>query len=309
VPLYVSLDYDIALAGSLGTHAFMPTSSLFTGASMTDVSERYGRFEWLLFDRPAPHVLRMTLNNPTQMNAMTRGMKEEIHSVWREIDNDPETRVTIVTGSGRAFCAGGAFDAMPDTSRGERNARFCYDFNDARELVTELVNTRKPIVSAINGPAIGAGLAVALLADISIAGRTARLLDGHLRIGVTPGDHALIIWPLLCGLAKAKYLLMGNVTVSGEEAAAMNLISLAVDDDQLQAKALAVAEGLARTAPTALRMTKYLLNSFLRRNQDIFDLSAAFEMVNFGSDENVEALRAYTAKDTPRFGIGSSEFK
>ena len=102
---------------------------------------------------------------------------------------------------------------------------------------------------------------------------------------------------------------MGNVTAAGEEAAAMNLVSLAVDDDQLQAKALAVAQSLVQTAPTALRMTKYLLNAFLRRNQDIFDLSAAFEMVNFGSDENVEALRAYADKDTSRFEIGSSEFK
>jgi len=276
---------------------------------MTELSERYGRFEWLLFDRPAPHVLRMTFNNPSQMNAMTRAMKEEIHSVWREIDNDPDTRVTIVTGAGRAFCAGGSFDAMPDTGAGERNARFCYDFNDARELVAELIASRKPIVSAINGPAIGAGLAVALLADISIAARSAKLLDGHLRIGVAPGDHALIIWPLLCGLAKAKYLLMGNVIVSGEEAEAMNLVSLAVDDEQLQAKALEVATSLVQTAPTALRMTKYLLNSFLRRNQDVFDLSAAFEMVNFGSEENVEALRAYAAKDTPRFETGFSEFR
>jgi len=242
---------------------------------MTDTLAIYGRFKWLLFDRPAPHVLRMTLNNPSQLNAMTRAMKDEIHAVWRVIDADVETRAVVVTGAGRSFCAGGAFEAMPDVHASERNAQFCYDFNDARELVAELVNSRKPIVSAINGPAIGAGLAVALLADISIAARSAKLLDGHLRIGVVPGDHALIVWPLLCGLAKAKYLLMGNVTVTGEQAEAMNLISLAVEDDQLEAKALEIAVKLVDTAPTALRMTKYLLNSFLRRNQDIFDLSAA----------------------------------
>ena len=268
---------------------------------LADDLDLYRDFKWLLFDRPAAHVLRVTLNNPTQRNAMTRPMKEEIHAVWRLIDEDPSTRITIVTGAGGGFCAGGAFDAMPDIGEQDRNDQFNYDFNDARELVAALVTARKPLISAINGPAIGAGLAVALLADISIAAKTAKLLDGHLRIGVAPGDHAMLVWPLLCGLAKAKYLLMANETVTGEQAAAMNLVSLAVDDDMLESKALEIAVRMSNTAPTALRMTKYLMNSFLRRNQDIFDLSAAFEMVNFGSEENVEAIRAYMSKDVPHF--------
>jgi len=277
--------------------------------NVTDDLDRYRAFEWLLFERPAPYVLKMTFNNPAQMNAMTRPMKEEIHAIWRIIDEDPATRVTIVTGAGRSFCAGGAFDAMPDTGQKDRNDQFNQDFLDARELVAMLVNSRKPIISAINGPAIGAGLAVALLADISIAAKSAKLLDGHLRIGVAPGDHALIVWPLLCGLAKAKYLLMTNEIINGEQAEAMNLVSLAVDDAALQDKALETAIRLVDTAPTALRMTKYLMNSFLRRNQDIFDLSAAFEMVNFGSAESVEALRAYQAKERPVFKPATNDFQ
>ena len=268
---------------------------------LTDDLDPYRDFKWLLFDRPAAHVLRVTFNNPAQLNAMTRPMKEEIHAVWRLIDEDPATRITIVTGAGRGFCAGGAFDAMPEVGGQDRNDQFNCDFNDARELVAALVNSRKPLISAINGPAIGAGLAVALLADISIAAKSAKLLDGHLRIGVAPGDHAMLVWPLLCGLAKAKYLLMANETVTGEQAAAMNLVSLAVEDDMLESKAIEIAVRMANTAPTALRMTKYLMNSFLRRNQDIFDLSAAFEMINFGSAENSEAMRAYMDKDVPNF--------
>jgi enoyl-CoA hydratase len=159
-------------------------------------------------------------------------------------------------------------------------------------------------VSAINGAAVGAGLAIALLADVPIAAKTAKLVDGHLRIGVLPGDHAALIWPLLCGLAKAKYYLMTNETITGEQAEAMNLVALSVDAADLAAKSVEVAVKLANTAPTALRMTKYVLNHYLRQNQTIFDLSAALEMANFGTAEADEAMRAYLARETPAFPPG-----
>lgn len=269
------------------------------------MTDRYSAFDQLLFDRPAPHVLRVTINNPAQANAMTARLQEQLHGVWPVIDQDPETRVTIITGAGRHFCAGGSFEAMPTGELAEdKGDRFNYDYGNVRELVQNLLNARKPIISAINGPAIGAGLAIALLADIPIAAKTARLFDGHLRIGVLPGDHAAMIWPLLCGLAKAKFYLMTNRPITGEQAEAMNLVALAVDAEDLQAEAVQVATELANTAPTALRMTKYVLNHFLRQNQTIFDLSAALEMANFGTAEANEAMRAYQARETPDFPKG-----
>jgi enoyl-CoA hydratase len=275
---------------------------------MSNDAAGYERFKGLRIDRPAEGVLRVTIDNPVQRNALHRDLLESVHHVWDAIDADPETRVTIITGAGKAFCAGGAFDAMP-TGSGEKNAEFVNGFYEARALVARIINSHKPIVSAINGPAVGAGLAIALLADIPIAARDAKLFDGHLRIGVAPGDHALIIWPLLCGLAKSKYHLMTNAPLTGEEAERANLVALAVDADELQAKAIDVAVGLAATAPTALRMTKYLLNAYLRRNQDIFDLSAAFEMINFGSAENKEAVRAFKAGEAPTFGQPKADFR
>lgn len=268
------------------------------------LSDLYASFEGLLFDRPAPHILRVTIDNPSQANAVTPAMHDSLVAVWPAIDRDPDTRVTIVTGSGQHFCAGGALDAMPSGAAEDRGSRFNADFGNARALVRALIEARKPIVSAINGAAVGAGLAVALLADIPIAAKTAKLLDGHLRIGVVPGDHAAIIWPLLCGLAKAKYFLMTNETMTGAQAEAMNLVALAVEADDLAAKSVEVAVKLAAVAPTALRMTKYVLNHYLRQNQTIFDLSAALEMVNFGTAEANEAMRAYGAKETPAFQVG-----
>src|SRR6202022_3836528 len=125
----------------------------------------------------------------------------------------------------------------------------------------------KPIVSAIHGPAVGAGLVVALLADVSIAGRSAKIIEGHTRLGVAAGDHAAICWPLLCGMAKSKYYLLTCETLLGEEAERIGLVSLCVDDDQVQDKALEVAVSLANGAQSAIRWTKHTLNHWYRMMQ------------------------------------------
>ena len=265
------------------------------------MTDRYSAFDRLLFDRPAPHVLRVTINNPEKMNALDGRAHEQLETVWAAIDQDPETRVSIITGAGRAFSSGGAIDAMPVDTPLDPAQTFSKGFGGANRLVAALINAKKPIVSAINGPAVGAGLAIALLADIPIAAKQAKLLDGHLRIGVTPGDHAAIIWPLLCGMAKAKYFLMTNVSMTGEEAERNNLVALSVDAAELQDKAVEVASQLAAVAPTALRMTRYVMNHWLRQNQPIFDLSLAFEMVNFSSGEAKVAIDAMVAKTTAEF--------
>src|SRR5207237_9777715 len=118
-------------------------------------------------------------------------------------------------------------------------------WREARDLVYNVINCSKPIVSAIHGPAGGAGLVAGLLADVSIATRSARIIDGHTRLGVAAGDHAAICWPLLCGMAKAKYYLLTCETLTGEEAERIGLVSLVVDDGAAQDRALEVARGLA----------------------------------------------------------------
>jgi enoyl-CoA hydratase len=263
--------------------------------------ESYAAFDTLLFDRPAEHVLRVKINNPEQMNALLRRASQQIHKVWAVIDEDPETRVTIITGEGRAFCSGGAFEGMPEGAAPDPEHQFNEMFGDARGLIARFLEHRKPVISAINGPAVGEGLAIALLADITIAATTAKLFDGHLRMGVVPGDHAALIWPLLCGLAKSKYYLMTNTPLTGQQAADCNLVSLAVPPEELEAKSIEVATRLVGVAPTALRMTKYVMNHYLRQNQAIFDLSAALEMVNFTGADTARALSALQKKEQPVF--------
>lgn len=265
------------------------------------MEERYAKFDRLLFDRPAAHVLRITINRPEKMNALDPEAHAQMEHLWAAVDSDPETRASIITGAGRAFCAGGDMSAMPTETKLDPNQQGAKGFREATALVMNMVNSTKPIVSAINGPAIGAGLAIALLADVSIVANDAKLLDGHLRLGVAAGDHAALIWPLLCGMAKAKYFLLANETLTGAEAERHNLVSLAVDAADLQARALEIATRLAASAPTAMRMTKYVLNHWLRQQQAVFDLSAALEMLNFAGDEAKVAVQSMRDKTTPTF--------
>jgi enoyl-CoA hydratase len=174
-------------------------------------------------------------------------------------------------------------------------------WREARDMVYNVINCGKPIVSAINGPAVGAGLVVAILADISIAAKSARLIDGHTKLGVAAGDHAVIIWPLLCGMAKAKYHLLLCETVTGEEAERIGLVSLAVPDDELQGRALEIATRLAEGAQSAIRFTKYALNNWLRAAGPLFDTSLALEFLGFNGPELPEGAAALREKRPPRF--------
>jgi enoyl-CoA hydratase len=172
---------------------------------------------------------------------------------------------------------------------------------EARDIVYNVINCAKPVVSAIQGPAVGAGLAVALLADISVAGRTARIIDGHTRLGVAAGDHAAIVWPLLCGLAKAKYHLLLCEPLTGEEAERIGLVSVCVDDDQVHEKAIEIAGRLAQGSAQAIQFTKYALNNWLRSAGPAFDASLAMEFYGFSGPDVREGVRALREKRPPAF--------
>ena len=174
-------------------------------------------------------------------------------------------------------------------------------FQEAKDLVYNLINCRKPTVSCVRGPAVGAGLAVALLCDISIASKSSKIIDGHTRLGVAAGDHAAIIWPLLCGMAKAKYYLMLCETIKGEEAERIGLVSLCVEDAKLEEKSLEVALKLADGSATAVQWTKYTLNSWLRMAGPIFDSSAALEMLGFSGPDVLEGVASLREKRDPKF--------
>jgi len=233
--------------------------------------ENYKKYKALKLDSPGERILRITFDKPETYNSLDKEGHRELTYIWRDIDEDPNVSVVILTGNGPAFSAGGDFGMIEEMI--EDNHAMIGAWKEARDLVYNIINCSKPIVSAINGVAVGAGLVAGLLADVSIAGKSAKIVDGHTRLGVAAGDSAVINWPLLCGMAKAKYHLLTCEPIDGVEAERIGMVSLCVEDDELQDKALAVATKLANGAQSAIRWTKYALNNWYRMAGPAFDAS------------------------------------
>lgn len=264
----------------------------------------YDAFPGLQFDHPRNGVLRITLDAPG-LNAVSPQVHRELADVWLTVDRDSETRVALLCGAGKAFSAGGSFDLIQGIK--DDYAVRTRVLREARDLVFNVINCSKPIVSAIHGPAVGAGLAAGLLADISVVARSARIIDGHTRLGVVAGDHAAICWPLLCGMAKSKYYLLTCEPLTGEEAERIGLVSICVDDDQVQEKALDIAGQLAAGAQQAIRWTKHTLNNWYRAQSGIFDASLAYEFFGFAGPDAAEGVASLSEKRSPNFTGPTSE--
>ncbi|HEY3532954.1 MAG TPA: enoyl-CoA hydratase/isomerase family protein [Casimicrobiaceae bacterium] len=263
------------------------------------MTDRYASYQFLQFDRPSDRVLRITINRPEKLNALPWEAHGELARVWHDVDSDTDTNVAIIRGAGKAFSAGGDFGMVERLS--QDYARQTEALREFRDLCYNIVNCSKPIVSAIHGVAVGAGLAAALMADISIVAKSARLIDGHTRLGLAAGDHAAMIWPLLCGMAKAKYHVLLCEAVDGEEAERIGLVSLCVADEELTAKSEEVAARLATGAQRPIRWSKYAMNNWLRMAGPIFDNSAALELLTFNGPEVQEGLASLKEKRPPKF--------
>lgn len=258
------------------------------------------RYEYLHLELQDDGVLVMTMGNEPRLNAVTAAGHGELVEVWRRIDHEPEVRAVLLRSKGRAFSAGGAYEMIDEIMEDPPSHRRV--LREARELVRNIIECSKPIVSAINGPAVGAGLAAAMLADIPVAGRAARIIDGHTNIGVAAGDHAAVIWPLLVGMAKTKYYLMTNEPLTGEEAERIGLVAKVVDDDELEPFTLDLAKRLAAGPTEALSWTKHTLNHWLRMAYPIFDASLAYEFLGFHTPDAAEGMAAAREKRPPEFG-------
>ena len=269
-----------------------------------DVGKFAHAFPSLKFLAPERGILELVIANPGRLNAATEDMHRDLAGVWRAIDVDDEVRVVIVRGEGANFSSGGDFGMIDRMIADE--ATLIRVWKEAGDLVYNLINCSKPVVSAIRGSAVGAGLAIALLADVSIAADNARILDGHTRLGVAAGDHAVIIWPLLCGLAKARYYLLTNKPLSGAEAERIGLVALCVADDQVVASAFEVARSLAAGSATAVRFTKHALNNWLRLAGPSFDTSLALEFLGFSLADVREGLAAARGKRPANFASSSN---
>ncbi|SNQ47005.1 Enoyl-CoA hydratase [Frankia canadensis] len=262
------------------------------------MSDLYADYPSLRLERPEPGILEIVFDAPG-LNAVTPRAHRDIAEIWKTIDRDDETDVVLVRGEGKGFSSGGSFETL-EGMIGDYETRTRV-MREARDLVYNIINCSKLVVSAMHGPAVGAGLVVGIMADVSIAAKTARILDGHTRLGVTAGDHAVISWPLHAGMAKAKYYLLTNDVLTGEEAERIGLVSLTVDEADLRETALGVARKLMAVSPAAARWTKQSLNNWYRAMGPTFDASLALEFYGFGSPDPAEGMAAIRERRDPRF--------
>jgi enoyl-CoA hydratase len=240
----------------------------------------YDDFAHLRFEHPSPSVLLITIDRPEVLNAANERLHREFSEVWRVIDRDASVAVSVITGAGKAFSAGGDL-AMVEKMTTDY-ATTLEQWRDAKAVVDEMLASVKPIVSAINGVAVGAGLAVALLADVSVMG-------------------AALLWPLLCGMARAKYYLMTADFVDGKEAERIGLVTRCVADDQVLIEALSIADKLAAGSRTAVQWTKRVMNQWMLQAAPVFGESLALEMLGFLGPDASEGIRAVRERRPPEF--------
>ena len=254
-------------------------------------------YESILIEKRAGGVAIATLNRPERLNAVHDRMHAELEQLPRDFDADPDARALVVTGAGRAFCAGGDFS--PDR---DRSAGLGPVFAAARHLVFSWLDCEKPVISAVNGYAMGLGATVALFADVVIAGRSAVFADTHVNMAIGAGDGGGVFWPLLIGPHRAKYYLMTGERLGAEQAQQLGLVQTVVDDDQLMDEALALATRLAAGPSYAISASKVPINQYLKSVANIvLPQSLAMEEISMMHDDHGEAVSAFQEKRTPNY--------
>jgi enoyl-CoA hydratase len=247
-----------------------------------------------LIEKRGNGVVIATLNRPGKRNAVDDTLHRELAELPRDADTDPEVKVLVITGAGRAFCAGGDFSG--GLHPGPRM------WTEAQRVVDGLLDCRKPVITAVNGYAMGLGSTVALLGDVVFAARSASFADTHVRMGIAAGDGGQVIWPLLMGVNRAKYYLMTGDRIPAEEAERLNLVNFLVDDDELMERALELADRLAAGPSLAISASKVAVNQYIKMVSNVvLPLSLKLEEWTMSSEDFREAVIAFAEKRDPEY--------
>lgn len=259
----------------------------------------YSRYQMIKVDRKGK-VLTLTLNRPDALNSVNQRLHDELATIFYDVQHDNQAEVVVLTGAGRAFCAGGDLAWMKETL--ERREEEFLSPVDGKRIVYSMLDLEKPLIARVNGHATGLGCTLALLCDVIFASTKAKIGDPHVKAGVVAGDGGAVIWPQLIGYARAKEWLMTGDLMSAEEAARIGLINHAVAPEELDAKVDAFAERLANGPIQAIKWTKVSVNIGLKQlAHSIMDTSLAYEWLTFGSRDHAEAVKAFVEKREPKW--------
>ncbi len=261
------------------------------------------QYSTLLLERVQDGIVRLTLNRPERLNAITFEMFDEFHEACAELTRDRDARVVIVTGAGRGFCSG--LDLNDAEKLPEMSAREMMEGQERWGGSMAAIHALpQPVIAAVNGPATGGGLAVALAADIRLASPEARFNAAFVKIGLTSGDIG-VSWalPRIVGLGRAAEIMLTGRFVDAEEAAAIGLVNRVVPGEQLMDAALELAGQIVSNTPFGVTLTKRVLNV----NVDAGSFASALEVENRGQtlatrgDDFREALEAFREQRAPNF--------
>jgi enoyl-CoA hydratase len=257
------------------------------------------RFEALRVARRG-FVLEVVIDNPrSELNAVDGTLHEELAALFHELRSESDARAVLLTGSKRAFCAGGDFGWFPELQGLEKLEAVR---RDGKSIIWDLLDVEVPVIAALNGPAVGLGASIALLCDVIFMADTASIADPHVRVGIVAGDGGTAIWPLVLGPARAKEFLLTGDKVDAATAERIGLVNHVVPADALMDAARAFADRLAAGAPLALRYTKLAVNKWIKAVANVsFDVATALEIVTFQSEDHQEALAAIREKRKPVF--------
>lgn len=256
-------------------------------------------FTCIDFERDG-EVLVVTIDHPSSaINAVDHDLHADLAALFPRLQAERDARAVLLTGRGRAFSAGGDFDWFP-TLQDPVSLRSLH--HDAKAMIWDLLDVHLPLVTAVNGHAMGLGASIALLSDVVFVAESARIGDPHVSVGLVAGDGGTIAWPLALGPMLAKRFLFTGDPVTASEAVSFGLAHRAVADDDLHDEALAFAHRLAAGAPLAIQGTKAAINSWIKATAGpAFDIAMANEMTTFRSSDHPEALAAIAEKRPPRF--------
>ncbi len=262
----------------------------------------YEGYEFLKIELGDEGILTITLNRPERLNATHPPMLDELERVFHDVNRDPAVHVVVLTGAGRAFCAGGDIKAMSDRNTGDEDHAWAIPKPGRHDIIRGLLALEPPIIAAVNGAAVGVGATLALFCDIVIAADTARIGDSHIKLGMVPGDGGTVIFAHLLGLPKAKQLLLTGDLVDAAEAERIGLISEAVPGDQLMERVYDLARRIAANPRLAVRWTKMSLNRRLEEEVLLGQAPAsALEWLSLQMEDHKEAIKAYEEGRAPQY--------
>ena len=239
----------------------------------------------------------LTLNRPERLNAVNGSMHSELSTIFLDLQADGDVLAAVITGAGRGFSAGGDFSGASMATKSGLTM-----MQEARRIVDSILDLEKPLISAVNGPAVGLGATVALCCDMVVASSNARFGDPHVKMGITAGDGGAVIWPLLIGVNRAKQWLMTGDLMLAQEAYELGLVNKVVDDGKALDEAVALASRLSTGAPFAVQSTKVSVNKIIKAISNlVLPLSLSLEEMSMTKEDHREAVRAFQEKREPKF--------